>query len=228
MKQFVTREHEIEPIPGLPGRLPAGEKIVWQGRPRASLVSRRVLKLRWIAGYFAVLALWAVFAGYSDGRTAGGILFSAGVLALMGMVLIGLLEAFAWGVEKTSLYTITNKRVVMRIGVALSVTLNLPFQQIASAAVTRDRKGNGGIALALKEGHRLSWLMQWPHVRTWSMRQTEPSLICLEKVDEVATILADQLTAFAAREASDGVTQRVKLRDRKGLEVSHKGLIAAE
>jgi len=225
VKQFVTREHEIEPIPGLPGELPEGETIVWQGKPDAKLVGRRVLKMRWIGGYFVVLALWAILAGFNDGRTLGGIVFSAGVLALLGMVLIGMLELFAWAVEKTTLYTITNKRVVMRIGVALSVTLNLPYRQIASAAVSRDKNGTGSIALSLKEGHRISWLMQWPHARAWRFAQTEPSLICLENVEEVAGVLASQLKTFAG----EGVAQRVAVRpDHNVPHEQQAGIVAAE
>ncbi len=207
MKQFVTREHDLEPVAGLPGRLPEGEHIVWQGRPNSKLVGSRILKMKWIGGYFVILALWAIIAGFNDGRTVGGILFSAGVLALLGMVLVGLLELFAWGVERTTLYTITNKRVVMRIGVALSVTLNLPFSQIASAAVEKDKDGNGSIALRLNPGHRISWLMQWPHTRVWRFAEVEPSLICLHKVDEAAALLANQLSIFAGK----GISQRVEI-----------------
>ena len=63
MKQFVTREHEIEPLPGLPGVPPAGEVILWQGRPSSALVARHLLKVRWIVGYFLILASWAIAAG---------------------------------------------------------------------------------------------------------------------------------------------------------------------
>ncbi len=80
MKQFVTREHEIEPLPGLPGVPPAGEVILWQGRPSSALVARHLLKVRWIVGYFLILASWAIAAGLSDGHPAGGILFSVAVL----------------------------------------------------------------------------------------------------------------------------------------------------
>ena len=62
MKQFVTREHELEPVPGLPGTLPDGEQMLWQGRPSARLVARHVLKNRWIAGYFLFAAALVFFA----------------------------------------------------------------------------------------------------------------------------------------------------------------------
>lgn len=118
MKQFVAREHEIEPVPGLPGYLPEGEDMLWQGRPSARLVARHVLKNRWIAGYFVVLAAWAVLGGLYDGRPVAGIVFSVAVLTALAALVIGMLELFAWAVEKTTLYTITSRRVVIRFGVA--------------------------------------------------------------------------------------------------------------
>lgn len=189
MKQFVSREHEIEPIPGLPGHLPAGEEILWQGRPSARLVARHVLKNVWIGGYFVVLALWAAAAGAADGQSVGGILFSVAVLIALAALALGLLELFAWGVERTTLYTVTSERVVMRFGVALSMTLNLPFGQIDTVALGRLGGKAGTIAIALRQGHRLSWLVQWPHVRGWRFASPEPSLICLPDAEAVAAVM---------------------------------------
>ncbi|MBP7339754.1 photosynthetic complex putative assembly protein PuhB [Niveispirillum sp.] len=189
MKQFVAREHEIEPIPGLPGHLPAGEEILWQGRPSARLVARHVLKSTWIGGYFVVLALWAAAAGVADGQPAGGILFSVAVLIGLAGLALGLLELFAWAVERTTLYTVTSERVVMRFGVALSMTLNLPFSQIDTVALGRLGGRSGTIAMALRKGYRLSWMVQWPHVRGWRFASPEPSLICLPDAEAVAAVL---------------------------------------
>lgn len=189
MKQFVAREHEIEPIPGLPGLLPAGEEILWQGRPSARLVARHVLKSAWIGGYFLVLALWAAAAGLYDGQPVGGILFSVAVLIGLAALALGLLELFAWGVERTTLYTVTTERVVMRFGVALSMTLNLPFKQIETVALGRLGGKAGTLAIALRPGHRLSWLVQWPHVRGWRFAKPEPSLICLPDAEAIAAVL---------------------------------------
>lgn len=190
MKQFVTREHEIEPVPGLPSELPKGEQILWQGRPSARLVARHCLKSLWVGGYFLVLALWAGVSGLSDGQPLGGIVFSIAVLTALAALLLGLIELFAWGVEKTTLYTITSERVVMRFGVALSMTLNMPFRQLHTVSLGRLGGRAGTIAIALVPGHRLSWLVQWPHVRGWRFAEPEPSLICLADADAVADILA--------------------------------------
>ncbi len=190
MKQFVTREHEIEPVPGLPGTPPAGEEILWQGRPSSRLVARYGLKSLWIGGYFLLLAIWAGVSGFADGRPLGGILFSIAVLAALAAVVLGLIEFYAWAVERTTLYTVTTERVVLRFGVALSMSLNLPFNQITGLALGKLGGKAGTIAVALKPGHRLSWLVQWPHVRGWRFSAPEPSLICLDDAEAVAALLA--------------------------------------
>lgn len=186
-------EHDYEPVPGLPGRLPEGEMILWQGAPSSAQVSRRIMKTRWIAGYFAVLVIWNVSAGIYDGRMVSEILFSSGALAILCGMAIALLEAFAWGVQKTTMYTITNKRVVMRIGVALSATFNLPFTRIVSADMREDKNGCGDIALTLAPGDKLSWLVFWPHVRGFRKGALIPQMICLKDVAIAGNVLSAAL-----------------------------------
>ncbi len=201
MTKIPVFEHDDEPVPGLPTRLPEGEFIVWQGRPVAQQIASRVLKTRWVAGYFAVLAAWIAAAGIHDARPFAGILFSVAAMAILAAVALALLELFAWGVQKTTLYTITNRRLVMRIGVALSVTLNLPFRQIASADMSRNRDGSGDIVLSVKEGQRLSWFVLWPHLRPWRFSQPEPALRCIPNVEAAADALKAQLVAAQSGDA---------------------------
>lgn len=200
-------EHDYEPVPGLPGLLPKGEMILWQGTPSSAQVSRQIMKTRWIAGYFAVLVLWNVSAGIYDGRTVSEILFSSGALAVLCAMAIALLEAFAWGVQKTTMYTITNKRVVMRIGVALSATFNLPFTRIVSADMREDKNGCGDIALTLAPGDKLSWLVFWPHVRGFKKGALMPQMICLKDVAIAGNVLSAALAGSRSIDAP-AVTQR--------------------
>jgi hypothetical protein len=77
----------------------------------------------------------------------------------------------------------------MRIGAALTVTLNLPYQWIAAANLTegppRDRHHR-----ARPEGHtRISYFVCWPHVRPWVLRRTQPALRCIPDAEKVAAIL---------------------------------------
>jgi hypothetical protein len=202
VSQFVTREHEIEPVPGLPGLPPAGEVILWQGRPSAKLLSRHLLKVRWIGGYFLLLAVWAVASGLYDSREMGGLLFSIAILAALAAVLVGMIELFAWAVERTTLYTITTERVVMRFGVALSMTLNLPFRKIEAISTAKLDAAGGMIAIAVAPDTRLSWLIQWPHVRGWRFSRPEPSLVYLPDVEEAASVLSAAFVQFRASHAN--------------------------
>lgn len=205
-------EHDYEPVPGLPGRLPPGEIILWQGAPLSSAVSRQVMKTRWIAGYFAVLVIWNVSAGLYDGRSAGEILFSSGALAILSAIAIALLEAFAWGVQKTTMYTITNKRLVMRIGVALSASFNLPFTRIVSADMREGKDGVGDIALTLAPGDRLSWLVFWPHVRGFRKGALMPQMICLKNVAIAANVLSAALASHHQNAGAAAPKIRAKAR----------------
>ncbi|MFC7690375.1 hypothetical protein ACFQY5_13045 [Paeniroseomonas aquatica] len=61
------REHENEPIWGLPEQLPAGERILWQGRPDWRALTRRALHLPLLAGYFALLLATHAVAALLEG-----------------------------------------------------------------------------------------------------------------------------------------------------------------
>ncbi len=37
------KDFDFDPVPGLPERLPAGEEILWQGRPEALTLAREAL-----------------------------------------------------------------------------------------------------------------------------------------------------------------------------------------
>ena len=115
-------EYEFEPQYGLPERLPAGESILWQGSPDYRTLARRVFHLRKLALYFALLI--AATAGPVLG--AGGSLIEALVavkwlapLSALGLASVAML---AWLTARTTVYTLTSKRVVMRVGIVLTVT----------------------------------------------------------------------------------------------------------
>ena len=109
----------------------------------------------------------------------------------MGLVATLLLALVAWVLARTTVYTVTNRRVAMRIGAALTVTLNIPFSCLAAADVSVGRNGIGTIALRTTGATRLSYLVCWPHVRPWRIARTEPALRCIPNVAHVAELLAD-------------------------------------
>ncbi|MGA2127333.1 MAG: photosynthetic complex putative assembly protein PuhB, partial [Xanthobacteraceae bacterium] len=121
-------EYDIEPIPGLPQRPPAGEQILWQGSPRWQTLAIRVFHARKAAIYFAVIILWRIVSAVSEGDDLLAAATSALWLPPIALIAVGVLVALAWQTGRTTVYTITNRRVAMRFGIALPMTVNIPFR----------------------------------------------------------------------------------------------------
>lgn len=193
-------EHAGEPIRGLPGHLPAGEHILWQGSPDWRTLSRSALKAHWVAVYFGGLAVWNVGSQMASGAPLAPAL-GVGVLTLaVGAVAVGLLMLYAWLNARTTVYTLTNKRFVLRHGVALSKCFNIPYPTIARAGLKVDARGVGDIPLGLAEGYKVAYPHLWPHVRPWRFVTPEPMLRSLPEAATVAELLSSQLQ-LAARAA---------------------------
>ena len=186
-------DFHTEPIPGLPARPPEGESILWQGKPERSGLFVSALHGRKVAIYFALLMLWKLIAGISDGKLANELWFSVGGTALLALASLALLFLLAHLIVRTTIYTITTKRLVMRFGVALPITFQFPFSQIISADVKPLGRGRGNIAISLKEHTKVSWLILWPHVRAWKLARPQPTMRALGNVDDAAQLLAHQL-----------------------------------
>lgn len=183
----------FEPIKGLPEELPEGERILWQGEPRWQNIAMRAFHVRKIAFYFlivmAIQAGMAVQAGTAMEQIVGN---AAGTLAL-AIVAIGIFCSMAMLMSKATVYTITNQRVVMRIGVALSVSINLPFARIESASLRTYADNSGDIPITLEKDYRVSYILLFPHARPWRFSRPQPMLRGIENAAAVANILADAL-----------------------------------
>lgn len=191
--------------PASAGALPEGERILWQGAPCWRVTTRRVFLARAVAWYFLALIGWRFAAklgapGADGGAPVGAgeaFVYAIGLLPVAALGL-GILAVLAWGVARTTTYTITDRRVILHYGVAVDLCLNLPFTRIESAAVKRFPTGAGDVALRLTEGEKLSYAMLWPHARPWRVTRPEPSLRCLADVAPAAEVLAQALAAHAA------------------------------
>lgn len=187
-------DFNFEPVRGLPERLPEGEHILWQGSPDPWALAKEALMIRWVAGYFAVLAVWR--AGVSSATVPlPEALGHAIPFVVIGTLACGIIYGIAWVQARSTVYTLTNKRVGMRIGAALTMTLNLPYQWIGNANLDIRKGGTGTIAFELIGDTRLSYLMTWPHIRPWKMARTQPALRCIPDAREVGRIFADAAEA---------------------------------
>lgn len=183
-------EHELEPQYGLPERLPAGEHLLWQGSPDFRTVALHIFHVRKAALYFAVLlCLRAAFAISDGGTWLDGLVSLAWPLPL-ALTALASLTALAWMTAKTAVYTLTDKRVVMRIGIVLTLTFNIPLRSIQSAALRISEGRSGDIAIPLAGPDHIAFLHLWPHVRPWRMARPEPMLRALADAPAVAAMLS--------------------------------------
>ena len=188
-------EYDHEPVRGLPGALPGDEQIIWQSAPDWQHLAKAALHIRLSAAYFVAIVLWAL--SRSDLNTAVAV-------AVLGSVVIGLFTLFAWGVGRTTVYTLTNKRVVLRIGVALNKCINLPLSEIATANLKMLPDGHGNIVLNLKGMPRLGYIMLWPHARSLRFVRPQPMLRAIPDARNVAALLfkaTQQVQAVAPADA---------------------------
>lgn len=183
-------DFDQEPINGLPELPPEGEVILWQGRPDWWALTKESLNLYWVIGYFLFLFAWR-FIVMSDQYTLAQAISGSFPFIILGAITCALLIITAYVQARATVYTITNRRVAMRIGAALTVTLNLPYTQIANATLDLRKGGTGTIALDLIGDNKLSYLVCWPHVRPWVMRQTQPALRCIPDAANIAEMLSD-------------------------------------
>ncbi len=183
-------EHEFEPEYGLPESLPANERILWQGSPDFYALARHGFHWVQLVAYFAaMLALRAAFV-VSDGGSVLDALRSLLVPAALAVVALASVAALAWMSARTTVYTLTDKRVVMRVGIVLTLTFNLPLRRIESAALRERDSAFGDIVLTLDAKDHIAWLHLWPHVRAWRLARPEPALRSVPDAARVAALLS--------------------------------------
>jgi Bacterial PH domain len=190
MKPHIAREHEFEAQYGLPEALPAGERILWQGAPDWKVLARRVFHVNAVAAYFALMLAWRFASTYADTQSMVDAFASLAWLAPVFALGLGLLLLLGWWSARSTAYTLTDKRVVMRIGIVLTVTYNLPLKRIESADLHDAGSGCQDIALTLERGTHIAWLHLWPHVRPWRLAKTQPMLRALPDAQAVSALLA--------------------------------------
>lgn len=199
-------DFEVESVAGLPAALPEGERLLWQGTPQWRALAVRALHVRKVGIYFAVLMLWSGIEAQYLGQGSAAALFAAAGQLGLGLLACGLLTGFAWLIARSTIYSVTTERLVIRFGVALQFTINLPFTVVRAAEVRSHTDGTGDIPIRLAPQHNVSYLLLWPHVRPWRVSKPEPMLRNVAEPQRVAALLAAALQQFQQRRATVTVT----------------------
>ena len=223
----MSEEYEFEPVRGLPGYLPEGERLLWQGAPCWITLARTVFHAGLVAAYFAVLIAWRIGSELWIGDDMKTALLSASWLATTGAIALGIIALLAWITARTTVYSITSRRVVMRFGAALPLTVNLPYAAIVSADMKVNRDRTGDIALALTNNGRLAYFHLWPHARPWHLGKTQPMMRALPDPAAVANLLSKGLAEAHPEGARSFARAPQSEASADAMEPSHTALGAA-
>ena len=181
-----------------------GETVLWQGRPLIGGLARHLFHIRAVMGYFAVLAVWSLASAHEDGFRANAALIATAWIVVPGLAAAAaVLYAMSWMIVATTHYTITDRRVIMQMGVALPIALTLPLRQIGSADVKLNTDGSGDISLSLGD-QKLAYLLIWPHARPWRLGQGAADAAGDPRVCAMSRpVLSRALVADVTRQRSD-------------------------
>ncbi|MBA4041006.1 MAG: photosynthetic complex assembly protein [Sphingobium sp.] len=174
-------EYDSEPIRGLPGLLPPGETILWQGSPDWRVLARTAFHTGSVAVYFAVLAAGALAAGSTLGFA---MTLAAGAIGL------ALLHLLAFGTARSTIYTITNRRIVLRFGMAIPKCINLPLRMIGTLDLRARARGTGDLLMLVTGQQRLGYIALWPHAQGWHFSNPRPMFRAVPDIAKVGMIAA--------------------------------------
>jgi hypothetical protein len=210
-------------IRGVPHPLPDGEQLLWEGAPSMGAVATHVFHWRLVLAYFVgMLALWGMT---TDTPRGTEVWWSEATLRLaLGVFVMLCVFGLSRAVASTSWYAITSRRIVMRVGMAFPMSINIPFTLLQTAGLGVFRDGTGQVALGLVPGQRLAYVALWPHCLVWNINHPAPVLRGLEQPEMVAKLLATavadaaeaDLDASVERGASDASARDASSRIERG------------
>jgi hypothetical protein len=203
-------------IRGVDEPLPEDEKLLWEGGPDTAMLARHAFKTRWIAAYFVVLAGLATVLNGLGGGVARGLW-----LLLLGAVAVGLVTGWAWLVARSTTYALTDRRIVMRLGVAFPSVFNLPLEMVGDAWIRTYPDRSGDVAFQVQGSDRIGYAFLWPHVRPWRVRDPQPMFRGLVEVSAVGEQI--RTAVKTAHETAEPITERKEvvysLMDDDGIEI---------
>ncbi|MGB0514392.1 MAG: photosynthetic complex putative assembly protein PuhB, partial [Wenzhouxiangellaceae bacterium] len=194
-------EVDLRAPKGLPEPLPEGERILWQRSPLWWPFARRVFQCNRIAFYFVLLLVWVAGSAYVGSGEFAAVLVSLSWSVPPALAVFGMLLLFGWLYARTTIYTVTSKRIVIQSGLAFPAMVNLPFARIESADLKTFADGSGDIELTLS-GPRALYSMLWPNVRLLRIGRPRPMMRGIPEPRQAAEILGDALAREEPREAA--------------------------
>lgn len=188
-----------EAEPGLPEALPDGERVLWRGSPRPLAFAARVFRFRWVCGWFALV----IGARFIAGLTSGDISAATDVATLglaAAAVSIAVLTLLGVAMARSTIYTVTDRRIVLRYGVAIRKYVNLPYAAMRNLAIKHYKDGSGDLVVAMNGGAGTGFLRLWPHARPFRFANAEAALRSIPDAKSVAARVAEAVKALRPEE----------------------------
>ena len=133
-------------LPGIAEPLPPGEFVRWQGSADPRAVARHVFHQRTAALYLgAVVVLVGVRAALAL-PPADALRVTLFPL-IVSLLLLGLVEVMARATARHAHFAITDRRIVLQVGSAFPIAINIPLRTIESAGLRQFGDGSGEIHL---------------------------------------------------------------------------------
>lgn len=189
---------DSRPVTDAPAALAGDERIVWQGAPDWWRFALSVMKLHTIALYFAVIMVARFAADLVAGAGVGAGVVSAAWTLCLAVPVLGFLAVYAKLVARSTRYTVTTKRLVLRIGVALPMTVTIPVDLIDTLDLRRNADGSGDILIGVLPKQRLSYSVLWPHARPWCFSRPQAALRAVPEAEAVAETIGRMLARQTA------------------------------
>ncbi len=191
-------------IKGLPESPPDGEEVVWQGEPKWSALAIRLFRVRLVLIYFVLLVGFTVLLSEATPpETLARVVWQIGLAALTTAILVGL----AWLYATTTVYTVTNKRLVLEFGVAFTMSLNIPWDLVESAATKKFGDGTADVVISLLPGNPVSYVTLWPFARPWHFLKVQPMIRGVHDPDVLIQAIAGVVDPLAMPRENNEATK---------------------
>ena len=195
-------------LPEVREAVPKNEKIQWTGRPEWKSFAYQSFGLKYLIAYFVISGLYV--AASMDQSFVLRIFLTnfipfvvSGFLAGTILIIIAYIEA------AHTYYILTERRVILKSGVALVFVLHAPFSKIASIDRQNLAKGRGNIAFSMGSGKRIPYLSCWPSVKPWTFMSPIPSFRSIKDVAEVELLLVKIANANLNTNSAEPKTDKV-------------------
>ena len=170
--------------------IPDSEEILWYGKPNWKSFGYQAFGVKYLLFYFFITAFYAV--SQTNPAFSFGAFLTQYVPFLISGFFAGLiLFLLSYIAARHTCYVITEKRIVIRTGVALVFLLNVPFKNILSIDKKILSKGIGDLCFQAQSKKRIPYLSCWPSLRSTSFLEPIPAFRSISDVEEIGNLVGE-------------------------------------